>query len=341
MVRLRPGLLLVCLLFGAAGLHRVRGAEASGENRKPGSEAERQLAAGRFREAVRLFREARRTGGDAEKLNRRIELCELLDDAKGFLKAMLLKEAKEAINRADGIDAGSDAACKPLGQLRADLKRYDTLIAQHDGLPGKFSVRSTRHFRIHHHHPYLASDVAAAAEKHLAALVESVGYEGVKRPRFSRKLHIYLYRDQQDYVKNTDADGRMFSSMATSDTEIVTTQRQAMGALKHETTSSKTASFVRLLVGRNRATPLAEFIDLTRAGMNRVDRHAQCWALFHFLQHGQDGKYRRDFHRYLAEVVRTGQGGVATFEKFLGPVAGLEPLFQLHTSGLRPTSKKR
>jgi hypothetical protein len=109
----------------------------------------------------------------------------------------------------------------------------------------------------------------------------------------------------------------------------------------HETKLSRLASYVRLHARSKKLIPLTSLVDATPAGMNTVAHRAQSWALFRFLQDADDGRYRDEFHRYLAELIKTGDGGVAVFEEHVGEISGIEAEFKSWALGLKPTSKKR
>ncbi len=94
----------------------------------------------------------------------------------------------------------------------------------------------------------------------------------------------------------------------------------------HETKLSRLASFVRLQARRDKLIPLDRLVEPGRAE-DSVARRSQSWALFRFLEDEQNERYRRPFHAYLEELVSTGKGGVAEFEKHVEPLEKFEPKF--------------
>jgi len=113
----------------------------------------------------------------------------------------------------------------------------------------------------------------------------------------------------------------------------------ALGDIYH-TRHSQTGSFVRVMVVQGKQTPLRDFLELPSQGLNTTGHHAQCFGLFHFLEHGDGGKYREGFHRYLAEILQTGKGDIASFEKHVGPVTDIELRFLAYAGGLGPSSRR-
>jgi hypothetical protein len=110
----------------------------------------------------------------------------------------------------------------------------------------------------------------------------------------------------------------------------------------HETDKSEMTGFLRAMIREGRVRPLREFINLSSEEMRQdfLRTTVQCWSLFHFLQHAENGKYRDGFHRYLAEIC-AGRDGDAAFEKHVGKLTEMEPEYSKYIRQLRPDTKSR
>ncbi len=206
------------------------GTDASGEKLlKQGKDL---YSGGHYREAAGVFRRLKAAGDKSEEVGRMAKLCDGLAEAKECLKEKMLKEAKEAAGAALALDAENACARKVL----SEIEKYDKVIEEKGSLPGEFMVRTTKHFEIHHHHPYLASEVAAKAEEHLEYLLGTLLHEGCSRPSIKKKFKIYIHRDRKEYEKHAGELGAMFHSMTLSKTEIGTFQETALSKLRHEIT---------------------------------------------------------------------------------------------------------
>ncbi len=109
----------------------------------------------------------------------------------------------------------------------------------------------------------------------------------------------------------------------------------------HETKLSRAASFFRLMKRDGKMLPLAPFIDLRQWDMRTTRHHVQCFGLFHFLRHDDDGARRAGLQAYLRAITATGDGRRPTFEEHLGDVSEVERALGSYASGWKPTSKKR
>lgn len=195
-------------------------------------EARRLYSEGSFEEAARRCERILRNSGSSGEAESLAELCRTLADASNSLKKTELKEAKEAANAALALDEKNEHAARILGEIG----KYDKELEENGSLSGKFLVRDTRRFRIYHHQPYLASEVAVKAEEYLDSLTEALTCEKDPRPVFKERFEIRIYRDSGEYKEATGKLGRLFHSMTTSQTEIATYQGAALGDLKHELT---------------------------------------------------------------------------------------------------------
>jgi hypothetical protein len=120
------------------------------------------------------------------------------------------------------------------------------------------------------------------------------------------------------------------------------TDRIAFGNI-HQTKSSAHLDFLKLMLKQNRLKSLRSFIALDFKGFRNdfIASNVQCWTLFHFLQHAEDGKYRKGFHKYLAEICTSGKGDAAVFEKCVGGLSEIEPKYLEYISTLKATTKTR
>ncbi len=92
------------------------------------------------------------------------------------------------------------------------------------------------------------------------------------------------------------------------------------------------------LVRRERAMPLAEFIDLdygaAQASNTTYSHYSQSWALTHFLNKFEDGKYLEKFEDYFKEEI-SGNGGPDTFKRIFGDLDALQKEWEEYILGLK------
>jgi hypothetical protein len=214
-----------------------RGPEAGKETSAASAEqeikrAEDLYAKGHYREAASIFKRVLRGGDKSEEVKRMAGLCDSLACAKSYLAKKMLKEARESTSSALALDKENACALEVLSAI----EKYDKVLKEKGSLPGKFLVRTTRHFEIHHHQPYLASEVADKAEEHLEYLLDALLYEGCSTPSIKKKFKIYIHRDRKEYEAHAGKLGELYHSMTLSKTEIGTFQETALSKLRHEIT---------------------------------------------------------------------------------------------------------
>ncbi len=111
----------------------------------------------------------------------------------------------------------------------------------------------------------------------------------------------------------------------------------------HQTKYSAHVGFLKLMMKQKRVRPLREFINMGYNGFRKdfTASNVQCWTLFHFLQHAEDGKYRDGFHKYLAGICAGGKGDAAAFEKCVGELSEVEPAYLKYLKTLKASTKTR
>ncbi|MBL4849919.1 MAG: hypothetical protein JKY65_30695 [Planctomycetes bacterium] len=187
------------------------------------------LLEGKFSDAVTSFRKAK--AGGAEGADELLTLGRSLRVASRRLRARQLPEAKEALATAAAIAVDHPQ----LVGLRTELKRYDDLLAQRGSLPGKALTKRTKHFRIEHHQPYLATSLAKDAERYLAEIEDGLAYPGMRRPKL-KPLRLQILRDRAAYLREAGPLGKVSTGMVVTPTHMLTFQRAAPAVLKHELT---------------------------------------------------------------------------------------------------------
>ncbi|MEM7234081.1 MAG: hypothetical protein AAF517_18030, partial [Planctomycetota bacterium] len=98
-----------------------------------------------------------------------------------------------------------------------------------------FSVRRTKHFRIHHRNETLADKISAAAETYLDTIAKEIAPEEFRRPRF-KTFHIRVYRDRKEFIENGEPNSRQAVAQCVSTTELRSYESTILGALEHEIT---------------------------------------------------------------------------------------------------------
>ena len=105
----------------------------------------------------------------------------------------------------------------------------------------------------------------------------------------------------------------------------------------HQTKKSQMTGYIKTMLKKGKVTPLKTFLELKQLGIAKITIHVQAWSLFYFLQEAENGKYRGGFHKYLAEVCK-GAGNVEAFEKHVGKISDIEPLYRKYITKLKPTT---
>jgi hypothetical protein len=111
----------------------------------------------------------------------------------------------------------------------------------------------------------------------------------------------------------------------------------------HETKKSEMTGYLKRMIKRKEVLGLKQFINLSSNGLRQdfVARNVQCWSLFHFLQHGENGKYKYGFHRYLNEICVGRKGDADAFEKCVGKLSEIEPAYLKYIKKLKADTKTR
>lgn len=104
----------------------------------------------------------------------------------------------------------------------------------------------------------------------------------------------------------------------------------------HQTKNSQIVNVIKAMQKLKKTIPLRDLIGRGDSTLKDPTLHIQAFSLFHFLQEAENGKYKAGLHQYLAEICAGGSGGVDTFEKCVGKISELEPLYREHIRRLRP-----
>ena len=86
--------------------------------------------------------------------------------------------------------------------------------------------------------------------------------------------------------------------------------------------------------------PLRGFLNVPST-IYRVSTHVQCWSLFHFLMHGEKGRYRKGLMKYLAGISAGKAGDAEFFEKSVGKIELLEVQYRDYVRTLAPDTTTR
>ena len=97
------------------------------------------------------------------------------------------------------------------------------------------------------------------------------------------------------------------------------------------------------MIKRESIKPLKEFISMGYEAFRKdfIHSNIQGWSLFHFLQHGGDGRYRAGLHKYLAEICSGRSGSSEAFEKHVGELPEVESAYLEYVKTLKVTTKSR
>ncbi len=111
----------------------------------------------------------------------------------------------------------------------------------------------------------------------------------------------------------------------------------------HETKRSRKTAWLKIMIEKDWVLSVKEYINLAPKDMGKkiISKNAQAWSLFHFLRHGEGGKYREGFHKYLAEISAGRKGDADAFEKFVGSLSEIEPAYAKYIRTLKPTTNTR
>lgn len=109
----------------------------------------------------------------------------------------------------------------------------------------------------------------------------------------------------------------------------------------HQTKNSQIVNIVKAMLRLKENMPLKKLISMGGSALKDPTVHIQAFSLFHFLQEADNGKYKAGLHQYLAEICAGGSGGVEAFEKCIGRISELEPVYLEHVRNLKPKRNLR